>query len=333
MENMRPYIKKTLFICTALLMLSPWSSAQTIVEAWPASEIAKLHAQLADDPDNKTALERLGNIYYYDFLAAHGSSQFYNTNTLEPLEPTFEHAADSALYYFKRLFLLDEKWEYLYYPICQLESNLGLQPDIAIYAPERWPDTLCFPIDYFCNLPINDSNWRQHYDWDLYWEMRNAYLTAHIASGQLHDLGAETLGDNGGETFRVLAEYQPDGGIALYTYTRHRETITATYTTGYYLLTDDGWKWKRGKTKSHKYYGSPMNMRQLWETAGLDTIPVSHAPIMIDGAYFIFEHRKGTFYRAHEESNATEAMEAVVDYIRALAKGKPPKNKKQNHKQ
>ena len=72
---------------------------------------------------------------------------------------------------------------------------------------------------------------------------------------------------------------------------------------------------------------------KLWDAAGLDTIPVSHAPIMIDGSYFIFEHRMGSFYRAHEESNATEAMEAVVDYIEAMAKGKPPKTKKQNHKQ
>lgn len=333
MKNILQYIKKTFFICTALLMLSTWVSAQTLVEAWPVSEIAEQHAQLASDPNNKSALERLGNIYYYDFLAAHSSSRFYNETTLEPLEPLFEHAADSALYYFKRLFLLNEKQEYLYYPICQLETNLGLQHDIAIYAPERWPDTLCFPIDYFCNLPINDSNWRQHYDWDLYWEMRHAYITAHIASAQLHGLGDETLSDTCDETFRVLAEYQPDYVIALYTYTRHRETVTATYTTGYYIHTDDGWKWKRGKTKSHKYYGTSVNIRQLWETAGLDTIPVSHAPIMIDGAYFIFEHRNGTFYRAHEESNATEAMEAVIDYIRVLAKGKPQKIKKQKYKQ
>jgi len=192
--------------------------AQEVIRIWQTRDRAiQLRTRLSNDFGDTVAVEELARLYYYDFLDMNGGVPFADADRWEPdslgryafphLEPAFVHCADSALWYLLHLWSRNpEAYDYLYYPVVQLENYLGLEHTAYLLPPEDYFPGHYFPSSYFTAFDLDD--WPHNYTIDLLQAMKQARGLAHAAALRLADLDERDLYSTNQEgeeaVFRVL---------------------------------------------------------------------------------------------------------------------------------
>lgn len=123
-------MKEKLLILIPLLIVGVLSSAQNKLPNLDSLG----HLQFDE------RLEMIGRDYYSDFVRSQGglfgTHMFLfltDTNLIQPSPSQYEHCADSALKYFKQAYRLKpDQYDYLYFPIVQLETHLQTSHDPTI---------------------------------------------------------------------------------------------------------------------------------------------------------------------------------------------------------
>ncbi|MBQ3983139.1 MAG: hypothetical protein II633_05135 [Bacteroidales bacterium] len=175
--------KISLFSILFLLLCSTtvWGQqdeAQEVIRVWRTRDKAiELRTRLSIDFNDLVAVEQLAQLYYYDFLDMNGGVKLADADRWEPddsgryhfpaLEPAFDHCADSALWYLLHLWSRNpETYDYLYYPIVQVENYLQLPHAAYILPPEEYHKGAFFPDTYFISFSMYD--WEHNYTIDLF---------------------------------------------------------------------------------------------------------------------------------------------------------------------
>lgn len=174
------------------------NEAQEVIRIWQTRDRAiELRTRLSNDYHDTVAVEELARLYYYDFLDQNGGVRFADADRWEPddhgrydfphLEPAFANCADSALWYLLHLWSRNpEVYDYLYYPIVQLENYLNLDHTAYILPPEAYSPGRYFPDNYFTVFNLDD--WQHNYTVDLLEGMKQARDFAHMAALRLADM-------------------------------------------------------------------------------------------------------------------------------------------------
>lgn len=190
-------------LLSPLLLWGQQDDAQEVIRIWQTRDKAiELRTRLSNDFNDIVAVEELTQLYYYDFLDMNGGVRFADADRWEPdsngryvfphLEPAFGHCADSALWYLLHLWSRNpEEYEYLYYPIVQLENFLGLEHTSYILPPEDYYKGKFFPDSYFTCFSMND--WEHNYSVDLFQGMKNAKEYAQNVAQLLADMDEKEL--------------------------------------------------------------------------------------------------------------------------------------------
>ena len=332
------YLRIIKHVLLALSLLSPFmvwgqqEDAQEIIRVWRTRDKAsQLRLRLSNNFNDVVALEELAQLYYYDFLDMNGGVRFADADRWEPDEegrynfphgePAFGGCADSALWYLLHLWSRNpEEYEYLYYPIVQLENFLALEHVSYILPPEDSYTGKFFPDSYFVCFSLED--WEHNYTIDLLLAMKNARNYARNMSSLLADMDEKELY---GSKVTIMESV-------------FRVTITGLGICQLFLLESEGDKhvvcYKEGQMNpqpsidGNYHYSQTKNKRKvltddqwkefvkLLDSAALEDQP--HYSTCMDGAdaqVYLFEHLRHDGYQAHLTGCPNEALRQLITFL------------------
>lgn len=272
-------------------------------------KIKYLKQGLEVDPDDDRLIHELAKVYYDDFLYPRVKSYWDQDTTNDSISAdterlvknsTFEHSADSSLFYFQKFWELNaNNHEIFYYPIRQLECYLN-KSDLSP-IPRDFEKNLSqcyFPISSFINL---EKDWQCDFSKDYLLETELAKRNINWHEIQLKSLEEDCLADRKAEAGTVIYRFtwlrsfhhpivirieKSDNKVNLYWKTGkglsgyHPQGIRKS---GKKRLNIENWE----------------NFEQYLEKADFENLPNVKKIMMTDGAQWTLEKKDSKEYKIH----------------------------------
>ena len=283
------------------------------------------------DQKNLNTLFALSETYYKDFIFPlekekdWGLDIVFEDDWLDSLivakekpikKSTFEHSADSSLYYFYKLWDLQyDIRESIYFPIRQLECFLKQMENSPIPKEIESNFIQCyFPSSYFVNLT---ENWECDFTTDYLFEIESSKRTAEWLDIQLSDLREDCLYNN---------DIRPNTTIYRFTWLRSFDHPIAIRIER--IEDDIVLYWKVGKgaggyePKGLKKSGKKkLNLKEwgeferLIKESNFDTLPNEKYIPMTDGATWTLERKKSESFKAHNTNWPSPEIKRACLYL------------------
>jgi hypothetical protein len=233
---------------------------------------------------------------------------------------TFEHAADSSLYYFYQVWdVRNNKRDIIYYPIRQLECFLKKTEKSPIPKNTESNFNQCyFPSSYFTNLT---DNWECDFSTDYLFEIESGKGTAEWLQSQLSDLKEDCLYNN---------ETNQNSIIYRFTWLRsfhHPIAIRIEKVENEIML-----YWKVGKgaggyePKGLKKSGKKKLSLKEWtefeeivQASSFDSLPNEKYILMTDGATWTLERKNTKSFKAHHTNSPSVEINKACLYLLKLS--------------
>lgn len=272
-------------------------------------KIKYLKQGLEVDPDDDQLIYELAKVYYDDFLYPRIKNYWDHDTTNDPISvdterlvknSTFEHSADSSLFYFQKIWELNtNNHEIIYYPIRQLECYLN-KSDLSPIPKdfEKNSDQCYFPISSFINL---EKDWQCNLS-------KNYLLETELAKRNInwHEIQLKSLEED------CLPDRKAEVGTVIYRFTwlrsfHHPIVIRIEKSDNKVNL-----YWKIGKGlsgyhpqgieksgKKRLNMESWKNFEQLLQKADFENLPNVKKIMMTDGAQWTLEMKDSKEYKIH----------------------------------
>lgn len=299
-------------------------------ENYLVSKINYLKKGLEIQPKNQTAIYKLAETYYNDFIFPLKKEKDWgifieldDDSTMaeeenEIKQSTFEHAADSSLVYFYKLWdLSKENREIIYFPIKQLECYLNKSENSQIPNEFKNKINQCyFPIYYFVNLK---EKWECDFTEDYLYEIEVGKSEVERLKIQLNNLKESCLYD---------AKIPPNSTIYRFTWLRtfdnpiairiekNENKIMLYWKVG----KGDGGYAPIGLKKSGK---KKLNLKQ-WDNfekllRNFDNLPNKNYAPFTERGDWIIEKKKHDSFKAHKTNWQTNNIMKPCLYLLNLA--------------
>ncbi|MDG4946001.1 hypothetical protein NMK71_06210 [Weeksellaceae bacterium KMM 9713] len=294
-------------------------------------KVKYLKQGLEINPKDSLLVFKLAEAYYKDFIfplekkrdwgfSFDFKNELFDSTLVVKEKPikksTFEHAADSSLYYFYQVWdLREDKRDIIYYPIKQLECFLKQNGKTPIPKNTERNFSQCyFPSSYFTNLT---DNWECDFSTDYLFEIKSGKRTAEWLQAQLSDLKEDCLYNN---------ETRQNSIIYRFTWLRsfhHPIAIRIEKVENEIML-----YWKVGKGRGgyepeglKKSGNKKLSLKQWIEFEGIvkasnfDSLPNEKYIPMTDGATWTLERKKHDSFKAHHTNSPSKEISKACLYL------------------
>jgi hypothetical protein len=298
-------------------------------------KIEYLEKGLVINPKDSLIIFKLAEAYYKDFIFPSekekdwGLSFDYEDELIDstlivkekPIKKsTFEHAADSSLYYFYQVWdLRNDKRDIIYYPIRQLECFLKQTDKTPLpKETERTFSQCYFPSSYFANLT---NNWECDFSTDYLFDIEMAKGTAEWLEVQLVDLQENCLYNNVTNRnstiyrFTWLRSFNHPIAVRI---EKNEDEITLYWKVG----KGAGGYEPKGLKKSGKKRLSLKEwteFERLVKESNFDSLPNEKYILMTDGATWTLERKNSESFKAHNTNSPSKEISEACLYLIALS--------------
>ena len=305
-------------------------------EEYNRKKIKYLKQGLDINPRDSVIIFKLAEVYYKDFIfplkkekdwgfSFDFGDELIDSTLIVKEKPikksTFEHAADSSLNYFYKVWnLTKDNRDVIYYPIRQLECFLKQTDKTPISKETERNFSQCyFPSSYFANLT---DNWECDFSTDYFFEIEWGKRTAEWLKSQLVGLHEDCLYNN---------RNNRNSTIYRFTWLRsfhHPIAIRIEKIENKIML-----YWKVGKgaggyePKGLKKSGKKRLSLKEWteferlvKGSNFDSLPNEKYIPMTDGATWTLERKTSDSFKAHHSNCPNKEIKEACLYLLSLTK-------------